>query len=577
MGISNWGMVWTLVMPIALIVYYLYRKKYKDQQVSSILYWRQVMKEMQASPYLKKLQHHALFYLQLAALLLLVFALLNPYIESDSLEGGEFIFVIDTSASMMAGSPNRLESKKELMKELAEKAEGKPVTIINAGSTPEILASTEQSAGRLKNVIDAIDIGYESPELARTLLFAETLTNDDSAVIHIFTDSLDRTILSNKTGAAYVVHANSEKPSNVSIRQFGVAEGDAADRAIVQVYNDSDVNVSGTLELAGGEFELRKDIEMASGEEQLIPFENLPKTEFWQATLDVDDEYILDNRAFAYINRPSGTVIIDNALHGLVSRGVESLGIQVNTAAAEQLNNFTEIPLITNQTGLIEGEAPVLLIGRDDEAPVAATGAVETGDHPLFAYAPMEDVFISQIYPGFDGFETVATAGGEPFVQLSPSGDIIVLADIQATDWPLSPSFPLFLWSAVNELSGSENHLGIFSPKEQRSVALASESGEWEIFKGEEYQFSYIQGQGSFQAPGEPGIYRAVSGNETKNFIVQLNNEEKSLAAGQDFTAGTPVETENTTQRSLIPVILLLILLLMLAEWEVYRRGTSHG
>src|SRR5690606_9750949 len=133
MGISNWGMVWTLVMPIALIVYYLYRKKYKDQQVSSILYWRQVMKEMQASPYLKKLQHNALFYLQLAALLLLVFALLNPYIESDSLEGGEFIFVIDTSASMMAGSPNRLESKKELMKELAEKAEGKPVTIINAG------------------------------------------------------------------------------------------------------------------------------------------------------------------------------------------------------------------------------------------------------------------------------------------------------------------------------------------------------------------------------------------------------------------------------------------------------------
>ena len=161
MGISNWGMVWTLVMPIALIVYYLYRKKYRDQQVSSILYWQQVMKEMQASPYLKKLQHHALFYLQLAALLLLVFALLNPYFESDSLEGGEFIFVIDTSASMLAGTPSQLESQKELMKEMAEKAEGKPVTIINAGTTPEILASMEQSAARLNRVIDAIELGYE--------------------------------------------------------------------------------------------------------------------------------------------------------------------------------------------------------------------------------------------------------------------------------------------------------------------------------------------------------------------------------------------------------------------------------
>lgn len=577
MGISNWGMVWTLVMPIALIVYYLYRKKYQDQQVSSILYWRQVMKEMQASPYLKKLQHHALFYLQLAALLLLVLALLNPYFESDSLEGGEFIFVIDTSASMLAGSPSPLEQQKELMKELAEKADGKPVTIINAGSTPEILARTEQSIGRLKSVIDAIDISYESPELDKTLLFAETLMNDNSAVIHVFTDSLDRNILSNKTGAAYVVHANSEKPSNISISQFGVAEGDTADRAIVQVFNDSDETITGTLELAGGEFEGRKDIEVASGEEQLIPFENLPKTEIWQATLHVNDEYILDNRAFAYINRSSGTVIIDNELHGLVARGLESLGIQVNAAAADQLNNFTEIPRVTNQTDLIDRGAPVLLIGRDDESPVAATGSVETADHPLFAYAPMEDVFISQVYPGFDGFETVATVGGEPFVQLSPGGDIIVLADVQATDWPLSPSFPLFLWSAVNELSGNENFLGTFSPKEQRAVALTSPSGEWEIFKGEEYRFSYIEGQGSFQAPEEPGIYRAVSGDETKNFIVQLNNEEKNLAAGQNFTAGTPVETENTTQRSVIPVILLLILLLMLVEWEVYRRGTSHG
>lgn len=577
MGISNLGMVWTLVMPIALIVYYLYRKKYRDQQVSSILYWQQVMKEMQASPYLKKLQHHALFYLQLAALLLLVFALLNPYFESDSLEGGEFIFVIDTSASMLAGTPSQLESQKELMKEMAGKAEGKPVTIINAGTTPEILASMEKSAARLNRVIDAIELGYESPELEKTLLFAETLTNDDSAVIHIFTDSLDRTILSNKTGAAYVVHANNEKPSNISIRQYGVAEGETTDRAIVQLFNDSAETVTGRLELAGDEFKEIADIELAPGEEQLIPFENLPKMEIWQAALDINDEYILDNEAFAYINRPTGTVIIDNGLHGLVARGLESLGIQVNTAATDQLTSFTESPLVTNQSDLVEEPVPVLLIGRDDESPVEATGSVETVDHPLFAYAPMEDVFVSQIYPGFDGFETVATVGGEPFIQLSPEGDIIVLADIQATDWPLSPSFPLFLWSAVDELSGSENYIGTFSPKEQRAIALASPSGEWEIFKGDEYQSSYIEGEGSFQAPGEPGIYRAVSGDETKNFIVRLNNEEKNLAAGQNFTAGTPVESENITQLSMIPMILLVILMLMLVEWEVYRRGTSLG
>lgn len=576
MGISNWGLIWTIVMPITLIIYYLYRKKYKDQQVSSILYWQQVMKEMQASPYLKKLQHHALFYLQLAALLLLVLTLLNPYLKSDGLEGGEFIFIIDTSASMLAGSPSQLEQQKERMKELAAQAEGKPVTIINAGSTPEILVRKEESERKLQQEIDDITVSYESSQLEKTIFFAETLTDNESTVIHIFTDSLDRSILANKTGMAYEIHANTEKPANVSIRQFGVAEGDTADRAIVQVVNDSEEAVTGTLDLTGGDYEARAEIELASGEEKLVPFENLPNTELWQAKLNVNDDYVLDNRAFTYINRPAGTVIIDNTLHGLVARGVESLGIQVNAASPDQLGNFGGIPLITNQSSLLGGEAPVLLIGRNDESSFEAAGQLAIADHPLFAFAPMEDVYIAEIYPGFEGYETLAAIGGEPFIQLSPNGDIIVLADIQATDWPLNPSFPLFLWSAINELSGSENYLGTFSPNEQRAVTLTSAAGEWEIFKGEEYRFSYIEGQSSFRAPGEPGIYRAVSDSETKNFIVQLNTEEKNLTAGQSFTAGNAAETKATTQRSVIPLLLLLVLLLMLAEWEVYRRGTAY-
>lgn len=577
MGISNWGLAWTLLMPIALILYYFYRKKYKDQPVSSILYWRQLMKEMQASPYLKKLQHYALFYLQLAALLLFVLALLNPYLKSESLAGAEFIFVIDTSASMLAGSPSQLEKQKEGMKDLAAKAQGKPVTIINAGSTPEILVRKEVSLRTLEQVIDDIAVSYESAEMEKTLFFAETLLEGESGVIHIFTDSLERSILSNKTGAAYEIHANTEKMSNVSIRQFGVAERETEDRAIVQVVNDSEEAVAGRLELTGGDFETSTDIELQAGEEKLVPFENLPKTELWQADLTVDDDYILDNRAFAYMSRPADTVIIDNSLHGLVAKGVQSLGIRANAAPAGQLEKFAGIPLITNQSKLIGGNAPILLIGRNDEASFEVAGAVETLEHPLFAYAPMENVYISALYPGFENFETVATVDGEPFIQLSPNGDIVVLADIQATDWPLSPSFPLFLWSAINELTGNEEYIGTFWPKEQRAVTLTSSTGEWEIFKGDEYQSSYIEGESNFQAPTEPGIYRAVSDGETKNFIVQLSNEEKILATGQHYSAGKVAETETSTERSVIPWLVLIILLLIVAEWEVYRRGTSHG
>lgn len=575
MGISNWGMIWTIVMPVALILYYFYRKKYKDQPVSSIIYWQQMMKEMQASPYLKKLQQNALFYLQLAALLLLVFALLSPYIKSESLDGGEFIFVLDRSASMLAGSPTQLEQQKALMIELAVKAGGKPVTIITAGSTPKILVRKETSDRVLQQVIDGITAGYESPQMEKTLLYAETLIEEEATAIHIFTDSLDRSIIANKTGASYSVHANNTPLANVSIRQFGVAQGETGYRAIVQLFNDSEETVSGSLELSGGNFVASADISLVPGEEQLIPFDNLPGNALWQANLEVNDDYPLDNHAYAYNSQSVDTVILDSALHGLVAKGLDSLGVTVNAAAPEQLGGFTGLPLITNQSELLAADGPVLLIGRDDAEPFQAAGPVKTVNHPLFAFAPLEDIYIAEIYPDYKGYETVAMVGDDPFIQLSPEGDIIVLADIQATDWPLSPSFPLFLWSAINELTGSEDYLGTFWPNEQRSVNLASSDGEWEIFNGDEYHSSYIGGQRSFQAPREPGIYRAVSGEESKYFIVQLSNEEKTIATGQNFTAGKAVETETATEQSAVPWLLLLILILMFAEWEVYRRGTS--
>lgn len=576
MGISNWGLAWTLIMPIALILYYFYRKKYKDQPVSSILYWQQVMKEMQASPYLKKLQQHALFYIQLAALLLLVLALMNPFFKSQSLEGGEFIFVIDTSASMLAGSPSALEQHKEVMKDLAVRTQGKPVTIINAGSNPEVLVSKVQSEPDLIRAIEGIAPGYESSQMEKTILFAETLLEENSGAIHIFTDSLDRSVLTPKTGLAYEVHAVREKPANVSMRQFGVAEEATASRAIVQILNDSEEAVSAEIELTGGNHTVTEAITLEAGEERLIPFENLPASDLWQASIAADDDYIWDNQMFTYNSRGVDSVIIDNSLHNLVARGVESLGITVNSTAAEELTEFTGVPIVTNQSGMIGGDSPVLLIGRDDESSEAVSGEVESAVHPLFSYAPMENVFISQIYPGFEGFTTVATVGDEPFIQVSPQGDIVVLADIEATDWPLSPSFPLFLWSAFNELGGTDEYLGTFLPKEHRAVSLSSGSGEWEIFKGDEFQFSYIEGESSFQAPKEPGVYRAVNDAESKTFVVQLNNEEKTFAAGQDFSIGSAAESETSTEQSILLWILLLILLLMLVEWEVYRRGTSY-
>ena len=51
---------------------------------------------------LEVLQRNALFYLQMAALLLLVFILLGPYLNKEEAVGGHTILIVDTSATMLA-------------------------------------------------------------------------------------------------------------------------------------------------------------------------------------------------------------------------------------------------------------------------------------------------------------------------------------------------------------------------------------------------------------------------------------------------------------------------------------------
>lgn len=575
MGVANWGMIWTAIMPLAVILYYFFRKKYKDQRVSSTLFWQERMKELQASPYLKKLQHHLLFYLQLAALIFCVVALIEPFSESETLAGNDFIFIVDTSATMLAGSPTHFEKQQVQMKKLASQAGGKPVTIVTTGVSPEVVIRNEQNVERVEKAIDELAVSYENAEMEQTILFADTLATNDSTIIHIFTDYLDRAILANKTGQSYQVHGFSEKLTNVAIRQLGLSETDNGIRGIVQVVNNSEKTMNATVRLSSGSFEKAVEVKLEAAEELLVPFEALPNHKLWQAELEVSDDYAADNTMATYLAPPVNAIVIDSALHELIASGFRSLALDVSLAEATQLQPDAGLPIVTNQRDLLEATTPILMFGRNDENPFEVTGQIETKPHPLFTYASLDEVYVSQLYPSFENYETIATIDDHPFIQISPKGDIVVLTDIQLTDWPLSPSFPLFLWSAMESLSGDAEFLGFFQPNEHRSVSLASPTGEWGIFRDGAYRHSYIEGNGPFAAPNEPGVYQVVGDEKDMTMIVQLTSQEKELSAGASYAMGQAKAAQDTVRFSFVPFIIGIVLLLVLLEWEVYRRGIT--
>ncbi len=576
MGVANWAMIWTAIMPLTIILYYFFRKKYKDQRVSSTLFWQERMKELKASPYLKRLQHHLLFYLQLVALIFCVVALIEPFSETETLAGHDFIFVVDTSATMLAGSPSHFEKQQLEMKKLAAQAGEKPITIVTSGNNPKVIVRNERDFKRVEKAIEQLTVNYEDAQIEQTILFADTLALNDSTVIHIFTDYLDRAILTNKTEKSYQVHGFSEDLTNVSIRQFGLSEIDGSLQGVVQVVNDSQQPMQATVRLTAGDIEKSSSITLQAAEEVLVAFEDLPNEKLWQASLDVADEYTIDNTMAAYVAPPVNAVMIDATLHELIASGFHSLNLDVSLMDAAQLQSTAGIPIVTNQRELLESTSPILLMGRNDENSFEVTGSIETKTHPLFTYASLDEVYVSQVYPPFEGYETIATIDEHPLIQVSPKGDLVVLTDVQLTDWPLSPSFPLFLWSAMENLAGNNaEFLGFFQPNEHRSVSLASTTGEWEIFNNGAYSHSYVEGSGPFVAPAKPGVYQVVGDQKDMTLIVQLTSQEKELVVGSSYAMGQAKTTEDTVRFSFVPMLIGFILLMIVLEWEVYRRGMA--
>ena len=83
-----------------IIILYLLKPKGTDYLISSNLLWKKLLKNEQSRTFFEKFVHNILMYLQILIILLLVVALMSPFIQINGHSGGRKILLIDTSASM---------------------------------------------------------------------------------------------------------------------------------------------------------------------------------------------------------------------------------------------------------------------------------------------------------------------------------------------------------------------------------------------------------------------------------------------------------------------------------------------
>lgn len=576
MGFSQILYSWTAIFPVIILLYYFFRKKYTDQPVSSTLFWAEIMQETRVSPYLKHLQKNALLYLQLLALLLLMLALMNPFIQQSKIAGSQVVFIVDTSATMLAGKEQAtFELHKQEMLSLINDLNGRPITLIVTGHAPTAVLQQETNINAIEQVIQALQVTYETAQMPKALDVAQAFIGDSPTSVYIFTDTLDKMQLPvEKETVQWIVKGAAKDLKNITITRFAATTDGQTAMALVQLRNDTNEAQETILTLYDAENQelVNEKVALPAKEIVTTTFKELPVTQTITAKIDAQDHYTVDNTQTALLQTTSAALVVDQSLHQLIQKGFQAIQPNVKMVPALQLTDNEDAVIVTNQAALLgEVKKPVILFGRDDVEKFEAVGHVNTTNDALFAFSNLKDVYVGVLYESFDNYKTIATVGEEPFIQLSPEGDIIVLADIEDTDWPLHPSFPLFLWSAEQQLLESTSSLGIFAPNESRVVALAQ--SDWSVYSQTDEFLSTVT-NGILTAPMKPDIYIVRSADEEKHFIVQLQAQERIIEEGTSYTIGAlpDNEQEELSKSSIVPWIVLLVLLLLVVEWEVQRR-----
>src|SRR5436309_13655285 len=106
-----------LGLAIPIVILYILKIRIRHVPVSTTLFWRQIFEEKQPRSIWQKLRHLLSLLVQLAFLLLVVFALSEPIFKWEIREARKLVLVVDNSASMnaddVAGVKSGLERAKE--------------------------------------------------------------------------------------------------------------------------------------------------------------------------------------------------------------------------------------------------------------------------------------------------------------------------------------------------------------------------------------------------------------------------------------------------------------------------------
>lgn len=600
---SLWPLAMLLAVPVVIILYLL-RPKGKDYRISSNLLWDQILKNQQSKTFLEKFVHNILMYLQILIILLLVLALMSPYLHTQGRSRGNVILVLDTSASMQHDTGNgkmRIEEAVEQAKSLIAASEETAFSVVTSDCMgTELLAVGVKDKNSLYAVLDQVECCDGPGQLQGAESVVETLRSVDAdskespaSEVILFTDgngAEEAMRFSSYFDAQVLVIGEAvDNVSNNFLSYVDAADapGQEQDGTIIcasSITNYSDKEASMEISLYEGDrLQEIRQLTLGAGETTLCFYEAFAwngealRSEISSVEFAQDgrrDSLKADNTAYAVAGQSSriqailvgdGNTYIEKAYQAAAGASLTKL-----QSGQEQQDTDGQTVYIydVDTAGERREDVSAMVFGDDagaqgtaEKVLLTVTGCDLTAGLSSFTIG-VNETKVYEVPSWGTGFLWAGEQCAGYYGEHDGLKMVVLGFDIRESDFPLKAEFPVFMSNALHFLGDTSLLAGniymsgdkvLFHPQADFDVAaLTAETGK-------------------------AGLYEVSAGDMTEQYVVRFAAQSQS--DGRIVAQGTTDDSAYDSQlvkKRLKNIVLVLALILLAAEWLVYVRQMRY-
>ena len=632
--------LWALLVgvPVGIIALYFLKLRRRPVRVASTLLWKRSLEDLHVNSLFQRLRKNLLLMLQLLAVILVMLALLAPRMRGASNLGARFVLAIDNSASMRATDvkPTRLDRAKAEARKIVDNLGGDDLAmVVTFSDRAQVVAPYTGDRQLLARRIAAIEPTEASTSLREALQVAAGLANPSKQAegvaansmvppqLKIYTDggfadvegfslgNLEPEVIVVGTpppaiapppeGATTPTPGPLKKPTSNNVAILALqARQDEEKPEIHQVFgrvhNYRGAAVSTEAKL------FRLDPKQPKGPGTLVDAVALKvdaqsdgsfqfdlanpegRADEFVATIDVEDDLALDNRAYTLIAAPrkaqilavtpGNRYLVDTLRTPLAAARADVVVIGPDDFKADTVRRDVgagryDLVIFDRLTPENPPEANALYFGALPPGPAYASPREVANPtildvnaaHPLMQYIrdlPVVRVAKARLVEPPPGSTALIEGDSGPLAFIAPRGGyadaVVGFALLEGasfnTDWVTKYSFPLFLFNAMTALgnareSASEEVLAPGQPVALRvegappTLTITDPAGKASppIARSSQgaYNYGTANATGIYRAAWEPSGARAFAVNE-------FDPRESDLAPRGLVPEGTPPE-----------------------------------